>query len=344
MPHTFQRITRSAIQAKIVSLLVPIVLAITACSDSNKLPPMENTRPSSDEQILNAPGLMSDGQPVPPHQTTTLETSMELVSDGLIGGMTVAADGSIYTADLGSHIYKISASGETTLFSSEFDDPSGNLMLANGDILQSEWTNNRIYRITPDGKRELFSEVNLNGPVAIVERPQGDFIVANSRGKFLARVPENGGEAEIVLRDERVTQPNGLTIDSAGNIYIADLDSASVFRWAPDGELTSVVELPGSGNAHNVFADGMLYVNKIWDHVIYIVDPESGAYGIVSGNGRPGYADGATGTATLEEPNAIALAADGKSIYVNTHRGTMGRNQNARIIIRKIVRSDTGSD
>jgi sugar lactone lactonase YvrE len=69
--------------------------------------------------------------------------------------------------------------------------------------------------------------------------------VANSRGKFLARVPKNGGDIEIVLRDEQITQPNGVTIDSSGNIYIADLDTGNVFKWKPAGQLTSLVELPG---------------------------------------------------------------------------------------------------
>ncbi len=317
-------------------LILIVLLNTAACSDSSTLPPVSKTRPSGDSSILKDKGLMSDGSPVPPHRTTTLSTSMELVSDGLIGGMTIAADGTIYTADLGSHIWKIAPDGTTEMFSTEFEDPSGNLALTNGDILQSEWTSNRIYRITPDGSRTLFSDKNLNGPVAIVQRPQGDFIVANSRGKFLARVPADGGDAEVVLQHNHMTQPNGLTIDPAGNIYIADLDSSVVMQWTPEGDLIGLVELPGRGNAHNVYVNGMLYVNKIWDHVIYRVDPVSGVYGIVSGNGRAGYEDGINGAASIEEPNAIAATADGKAIYFNTHRGAMGRNQNARVIIRKL--------
>ncbi len=318
------------------ALLVLIALNLAGCPVGDGLPSVDATRPSSDSRILNASGMMSDGSPVPPHTTTTVATSTELLSDGLIGGLTIDRNGNIYTADLGSHIWKIEPDGETTLFSGEFEDPSGNLVLDNGDVLQSEWTNNRIYKISPDGTRTLFSEANLNGPVAIVQRPDGDFIVANSRGKYLARVPQQGGDAEIVLRDERVTQPNGLTVDPQGNIYIADLDSGNVFKWTPADVLSSLVELPGRGNAHNVYANGMLYVNKIWDHVIYIVNPETGAYGIVTGTGRAGYADGITGVATIEEPNAIGVTHDGSAIYFNTHRGTMGRNQTARIIMRKL--------
>lgn len=319
-----------------VPLVVVTVLNTAACSDNTQLPSVDDTRPSQDSNILNSTGLMSNGLPIPPHTTTTVETSIELVSDGLIGGITIDQSGNIYTSDLGSHIWKITPDGKAVLFSSEFDDPSGNLALDNGEVLQSEWTNNRIYKISPDGTRTLFSEANLNGPVGIVQRPAGDFIVANSRGKFLARVPQNGGDAEVVLRDERITQPNGVTIDPDGNIYIADLDSGNVFKWTPEGKLSSLVELPGRGNAHNVYANGMLYVNKIWDHVIYVVNPESGAYGIVSGIGRPGYKDGITGVASIEEPNAISVTHDGKAIYFNTHRGTMGRNQTARIIVRKL--------
>ncbi len=333
-----KRLTHGTRQSTVLPLFALFV--VTACGGQTQLPPIEDTRPSTDQKILNDAGLMSDGKPVPPHTTTTVATSVELVSDGLIGGIGVDAEGNIYAADLGSHIWKIAPDGQTTLFSDDFNDPSGMLVLPNGDILQSEWTNNRIYRISPDGSRQLFSSANLNGPVAIVQRPVGDFVVANSRGKFLARVPRDGGDAEVILQDDRITQPNGLAIDPAGNIYIADLDSAVVIRWSVDGVLSPVTELPGRGNAHYVYANDMLYVNKIWDHAVYVVDPSTGAFGLVAGTGQPGYKDGISGVATLEEPNAIAVAADGKTVYVNTHRGRMGRNQTARMIVRKLRRVD----
>ena len=97
----------------------------------------------------------------------------------------------------------------------------------------------------------------------------------------------------------------------------------SYFAGAPDGTLHEHAELPGKGNAHNVVANGALYVNKIWDHVIYRVELDSGAYGIVSGNGRAGYDDGLTGVSTIEEPNGIAASTDGQTVYFNTHRGAM---------------------
>lgn len=228
--------------------------------------------------------------------------------------------------------------GTTVLLNGEFNRASGNLPLPNGDLLQAEWSDNRIYRISPDGSRSIFAEGGLDGPVGIVQRPSGDFIVANSRGEFLARIPPEGGTAEVALRHAEMTQPNGVAIDSAGNIYVSDLDSGNVFKWMHSGEVVVVATLPGSGNAHAAVAGGALYVNKIWDHVIYRVELDTWAYGIVTGTGRPGYEDGPVGVATIEEPNGIAANAAQDVIFFNTQRGTMGLDvADGLVIVRRLI-------
>ena len=321
----------------------PIVFAVLfallpACSDDADVAEMARvsaTKPSEDARILDAADTMSDGSPIPPHITETIDTGLEMHSFGAIGGVAVDRAGNIYSTNFHPHVWRISPQGELTLLSDEFRQASGNFAMANGDLLQADFNENVIYRLRPDGERILFSGEGLDGPVGIVQRSGGDFIVANYRGQYLASVPADGGAAEVVLRDERLTGPNGVTIDAVGNIYIADLNSPIVFKWSPDGALIELAELPGKGNAHNVIANGALYVNKIWDHVVYRVELDSGAYGIVSGNGRPGFEDGPTGTATIEEPNGIAVAPDGRTIYFNTHRGLMFEKPGA-VILRRL--------
>ena len=143
----------------------------------------------------------------------------------------------------------------------------------------------------------------------------------------------------MVLRHEDMTQPNGVTIDSAGNIYVSDLDGGKVFKWMPTGEVVILAELPGKGNAHAVVAGGALYVNKIWDHVLYRVELDTEAFGIVTGNGRAGYEDGPIGVATIEEPNGIATNTARDVVYFNTHRGRMGGGE-GRVIVRKLELPD----
>ncbi len=313
-----------------------VVATLIGCGPRG-LPPVDATRPSEDPRILDAPSTMSNGSPLPMHQTETVVTDLELMSDGAIGGMSVDADGNLYSTNFRESVWRITPGGAVTLLNGEFTSASGNLPLENGDLLQSDWTENRIYRIQPDGTRSVFAEAGLDGPVGLVRRPDGDFIVANHRGEYLARVGAAGGDAEVVLRHPDMTAPNGVTIDDEGNIYVSDLDTGKVIQWRPDGGVAILAELPGDGNAHGVIAGGALYVNKIWDHVIYRVELGTGAYGIVTGNGRAGYDDGPTGVATIEEPNGIATTAAKDVVYFNTHRGTMGNGFEGRVIVRKLL-------
>ncbi len=321
--------------------LVTGAMLLAGCG--RDLPPVENTRPSEDPRVLNAPATMSDGSPIPSHTTETVTTSIEMVSHGAIGGMSIDAQGNIYNTNFDEAVWRTAPGGETVLLSNEFSSASGNFPLANGDLLQADYTENKIFRIAPDGSRTVFADGGLDGPVGIVQRAEGDFIVACHRGGFLARVPAEGGPAEVILTDDRMREPNGVTIDPAGNLYIADLDTGIVFKRTPDGDLLELAELPGKGNAHNVVVGNALYVNKIWDHVIYRVDLSTGAYGIVTGTGRAGYDDGPIGIATIEEPNGIATNAAWDAVYFNTHRGTMGDGRGL-VIVRKLVISKEASD
>jgi sugar lactone lactonase YvrE len=310
------------------------MLVFTGCG--RELPPVDDTRPSQDPRVLNAPATMSDGSPIPSHTTETVATSIEMVSNGAIGGMSIDARGNIYNTNFDEAVWRTAPGGETVRLNGEFSSASGNFPLANGDLLQADYTENKIFRIAPDGSRTVFADGGLDGPVGIVQRAEGDFIVACHRGGYLARVPAKGGPAEVLLADDRMREPNGVTIDPEGNLYVADLDTGIVFKRTPSGDLVELAELPGSGNAHNVVAGDALYVNKIWDHVIYRVDLSSGTYGIVTGTGHAGYADGPTGTATIEEPNGIATNAARDAVYFNTHRGAMGGGRGL-VIVRKLV-------
>ena len=77
-------------------------------------------RPSEDSRILDDNGLMSDGSSVNPHQTTTVITSMDMVSRGLIGGTSVDADGNIYNANFSESVWRTAPDGETVLLNDEF--------------------------------------------------------------------------------------------------------------------------------------------------------------------------------------------------------------------------------
>ena len=312
---------------------------LAACEAQSDLPPVDATKPSEDSRILEPSAMMSNGEPVRAHIVDTIQTSMQMESTGAIGGASVDGNGNIFNTNFAKKVWRTAPDGTTIVLSDKFTAASGNFALADGDLLQSDWREHKIYRIKPDGTRSVFADGGLDGPVGIAQYANGDFLVANYTGKFLARVPADGGTATKVLEDPNLQGPNGVTFDDNGNVYIADLEHGKVLKWTPKGALTTLAELPGKGNAHNVYANGALYVNKIWDHVIYRVELDTGAYGIVAGNGQPGYEDGETGISTIEEPNGIATNAAKDVIYFNTHRGLMFEKPGF-VILRRLREAD----
>ena len=148
-----------------VSLAATAMLG--ACNAQSELPPVEATKPSEDARILNATNMMSDGTPVLPHVIDTIETSIEMVSTGAIGGVSIDPDGNVFNTNFARNVWRTAPDGTTVLLNGEFTAASGNYALDNGDLLQSDWREHKIYRISPDGSREVFAEGGLDGPVGI---------------------------------------------------------------------------------------------------------------------------------------------------------------------------------
>lgn len=133
--------------------------------------------------------------------------------------------------------------------------------------------------------------------------------------------------------------PNGLTLDSAGNIYIADQNNNRVRKVSPSGIITTVAgtggtQFSGDGGLatsatvyiasnHNglaVDAAGNLYIADDGHHRIRKVDP-NGIITTVAGAGTQGFSgDGAAATkAQLWRPSAVAVDAAGNLYIADTN-------------------------
>jgi uncharacterized protein (TIGR03437 family) len=177
-------------------------------------------------------------------------------------------------------------------------DPAGNLYIA--DTL-----NNRIRKVGTDGNMTTFAG---NGNAA----PFGD-----------------GGPATSAS----LNHPEGLAIDNAGNIYVADTESHRVRKVAPGGTITTV-----AGNGSGGFqgdggpatkaslyypkglaidaSSGNLYIADWLNSRIRVVTPDGNIF-TVAGNGEYDYnGDGGPATsAALRFPWGLTVDAAGK-VYV----------------------------
>ncbi|MBW3625143.1 MAG: SMP-30/gluconolactonase/LRE family protein [Armatimonadetes bacterium] len=211
-------------------------------------------------------------------------------------------------------------------------DPQGNLYFADS------W-NQRIRKVDPQGQI-----TTLAGTGVI----QGETNGAPA-GTFT-------GESGPAL-NTGLNQPNGIALDRAGNLYIADGGNHRVRKLTPDGRLTTVAGNGGTGASKDgipavraslgypfdvaLDRDENLYIADSWNHRIWKVDPK-GILTAVAGNGKQGFSgDGGPATAaSLSLPNSVVFDAKG-DLYIADEENHRVRKVDRKGIITTVAGNGT---
>ena len=223
----------------------------------------------------------------------------------------IDASGDFYVADtFNNAIRKLSAAGVISTYAGVASlsgtsppvapvflaQPFGVVSDAAGNVYVAEFATHRIRKIAPDGLITNF---------------------AGEGGVF--------GSADGVGTGARFTNPQGLAIDGAGNIYVADTGNQTIRKITPDGTVTTLAGLAGSfgyadgtGSAarftapRGIAADtsGTVYVAD-GTHTIRAITPAGVVTTIAGLAGSPGSNDGAGGAARFRDPPGIAVDAAG---------------------------------
>jgi uncharacterized protein (TIGR03437 family) len=161
----------------------------------------------------------------------------------------------------------------------------GIVVAPDGSVLFSDWGNNRVRKISTNGIITTFA--------------------GNGNGTFAG----DGGPATRAS----LLHPNGLSLDAAGNLWIADQNNGRIRKVAPDGTISTFG--PAGGCPTGVAADG--------NGGVYVGDPcqryiehftANGQIIKVGGNGsgiNEPSGDGGPATQASFEEWSIALANDG---------------------------------
>ncbi len=143
--------------------------------------------------------------------------------------VTLGADGSLYIADQANHcIRRVGTDGIITTFAgtgnagySGDDGPATQAQLYNplglafdtdGNLYISEWRNNRVRRVSPDG------------------------IITTFAGTGNAGYSGDGGPAT----QAQLNGPNGLLVSTDGSLYIADSENNRIRSVAPNGTIITI--------------------------------------------------------------------------------------------------------
>jgi len=244
-------------------------------------------------------------------------------------GITIDSAGNLYVADSSNHrIRKITSAGVVTTFAG-----SGTAGFANGNGTAAQF--NSPFGITVDSAGNLYvAEMNNHAIRKIT--PGG--VVTTLAGYSTASFADGIGV------NARFNSPQGITVDSAGNLYVADTNNHRIRRITSAGAVTT---LAGSGVAG--FADGSGLASKFNSPSAITVDSAGNLYvtdnanqrirkitpaGVVStlaGSGTSGTTDGNGTSAQFYYPQGIGIDSSG-NLYVSD-----GMNQRIRKITMTLI-------
>ncbi|MEW6131397.1 MAG: RHS repeat-associated core domain-containing protein [Acidobacteriota bacterium] len=229
-------------------------------------------------------------------------------------GVAAGANEIVYVADSDNHsIRKIAADGTVTTLAgngaagfadgtggaTQFNRPQGIAVDADNVVYVADTLNHRIRRITPDGA---------------VTTIAGDGTQGFINGQGL---------------QARFNAPQGVAIDNAGGLFIADTGNHAVRYVNANGEVST---LAGDGSVGSPDATPARFNNPVgvafYDSTLYVYLADSGNHHIrrlapngsvvtIAGAGR-GFADGQTAQARFADPAGIAIDGAGKLLVADS--------------------------
>ena len=163
--------------------------------------------------------------------------------------------------------------------------------------------------VAPDAHGNLYIADKFNNRIRMVA---SDGIIATIAGNGRSVSSGDGGPAV----EARLSSPQSVAVDGAGNLYIADTFKHSIRRISRDGIITTVAGTGAPGRSGDggpaigakleapcgvaVDAAGNLYITDSVNHRIRLVS-RAGIITTIAGSGSGGYGDG--GPATRAQVN-----------------------------------------
>jgi len=241
-------------------------------------------------------------------------------------GLTIDPEGNVYVADNGSHkIRKISrqAGGGSRVFGGTLTTTyagKGTAGYFDGPALQAMFYN--PIAVACDSNKNLYIADHVNNRIRKITK-QG--IVISLAGTGAA------GYADGMGSEAKFNNPNGVALDSDGNLYVADYSNNRVRKVTPQGVVFTVAGTGVAGYADGgkdvamfngpigvaVDGKGNVYVADHRNHRIRKIS-QFGLVTTIAGNGVGGYADGFGDLVKFNYPYALALDSD-KNLFVADH-------------------------
>jgi sugar lactone lactonase YvrE len=189
----------------------------------------------------------------------------------------------------------------------------------------------------------------FTGPAGIAVDRDGNLFVADSINNTIRRVTQwegvvttvagqvrVGGSADGVGNRATFNTPNGVAVDAAGNVFVADLGNTTIRKIAPSGAVTTFAghvgfgadDGPGPAARFNfpsgvaVDLAGNAYVADTFNNTIRKITPTGAVTTLAGAAGQFGSDDGPGHAARFDFPLGIAVDRAG-NVYTTSNAATV---------------------
>ncbi|MGD0263000.1 MAG: immunoglobulin domain-containing protein, partial [Verrucomicrobiota bacterium] len=260
-------------------------------------------------------------------------------------------------------------SADATGSAARFYWPSGSAVSSAGNVLVADTQNGTIREVTTDGVVSTLAglagsygsadgtggNARFYGPQGIAVDSVGTAYVADTVNATIRKItaggvvstlagsPGTNGCADGTGSAARFYEPQGLAVDSAGNVYVADTWNQTIRKITAAGVVSTLAGVPGSygdidGTGGNegtnaarfhcpagVAVDSAtnVYVADYFNHTIRMITPGGVVSTLAGLPGVWGRADGTNSAARFYEPAGIAVDSGGNVYVVDSGNQTI---------------------
>jgi sugar lactone lactonase YvrE len=278
----------------------------------------------------------------------------------------VTASSGIITTIAGNGTAAYSGDGAAAI-SASLNFPTGVALDSFGNLFIADASNNRIRKVAAatgiittiagngisgsGGDGGAATSANLNQPYGVALDSSDNLYVADTSNNRIRAVPAATGIIATVAGDGTVgyggdggaalnatlSTPNGVVLDSSGNVYFADTGNNRIRKVAASGGIISTI----AGNGTTLYSgdggpavsagfrgpegvaldsSGNLYIADANDNRIRKVALDTGIITTIAGNGTGAFSgDGGLATsASLRNPRALALDSAGNLYFADS--------------------------
>ncbi len=275
---------------------------------------------------------------------TTIAGAGSNINDALV----MDNEGNIYGSDFagtggGGAVYKITPSGEISIFSDGYSSCNGLDFDSEGNLYVVDYTNtaenHQIYKLNSLGEKTPYGPT-ISGASGIIFDPFSDTLYVSqytgSSNAIMKLSPD--GIVETYCDHSDFNGPVGMAFDDDNQLYVANFNDGEIYRITHGGDsVTFIADIPNVsywGVGFITYASGYLYATGIGKHKIYQISL-SGVVVEYAGSGIAGLKDGQADSAQFNRPNGITTNATQDTLYISDY---------ATQAIRMITSLTTGTD